>query len=60
MKFLLYGIAVAALLLGIVAMASGGYIFQQTVGAILVLVGTTSLGFSIVINRLERLYHKGE
>ena len=57
MKFVLYAIAVVAILFGVVVMVSGGYVFQQTVGAILVLIGTTSLGFSVVINRLERLYH---
>jgi len=60
MKFVLYVIAVAGLLFGVIVMASGGYVFQQTVGAILVLVGTTSLGFSVVINRLERLYHRND
>ena len=60
MKFVLYAIAVVGILVGVVIMASGGYVFQQTVGAILILVGTTSLGFSVVVNRLERLLHRDD
>ena len=60
MKFILYGVAAIAILIGVVTIVSGFGVFQQTAGLLLLLIGTTSLGFAAVIGRLEKLArHKG-
>ena len=55
MKWLLYAIASGAFLFGIGVIGAGPLVFQQTAGIILVLIGTTSLGFAVVVGRLDKI-----
>ena len=55
MKWTLYVIAVLGIVLGLVITFTGFGIFQSTAGLVLLLVGTSSLGFAVVVGRLDRL-----
>ena len=55
MKWVLYAIALASAFFGIIAMVSGAFVFQQTAGIIMLLIGSTSFGFWAVVGRLDRL-----
>lgn len=55
MKWLLYVIAALAILLGVIVIFGAFGVFQETAGLILLLVGTSSLGFAVVVGRLDKL-----
>ena len=44
MKWVLYATALASAFFGIIAMVSGAFVFQQTAGIIMLLIGSTSFG----------------
>ena len=60
MKWILYAVAVVAVLIGVLTTVSGFGVFQQTAGLILLLVGTTSFGFAAVIGKLDRIAKRSE
>lgn len=55
MKWLLYVIAALGILLGVIVIFGAFGVFQETAGLILLLVGTSSLGFAVVVGRLDKL-----
>ena len=55
MKWILYAVAVVALFVGIATTIAGPAVFQETVGSILLLIGTTSFGFAVVAGKLDKL-----
>lgn len=55
MKWLLYAVSVVTILIGIVILAGGGFIFQDIAGSIFILVGTTSFGFAVIAGKLDAL-----
>ena len=55
MKWVLYAVATVAIVLGFVVIFGAFGVFQETAGLIILLVGTSSLGFAVVVGRLDRL-----
>ena len=55
MKWILYAVSAITLFLGIGTVIAGPAVFQQTAGIVLLLIGTTSFGFAVVVSRLDKL-----
>ena len=55
MKWVLYAVSAAAILVGIIVMLGAVGVFQETAGAILMLIGTSSFGFAVVAGKLDTL-----
>ena len=55
MKLALYVVAAIGIVLGVIITFTGFGIFQSTAGLVLLLVGTSSLGFAVVLGRLDKL-----
>ena len=55
MKWILYAVSAITLFLGIGTTIASEAVFQQTAGIILLLIGTTSFGFAVVVGRLDQI-----
>ena len=55
MKWILYAASAITLSLSIGTTIADEAVFQQTAGIILLLIGTSTFGFAVVVSRLDRV-----
>ena len=60
MKWILYAVSAITLFLGIGTTAAGEAVFQQTAGIILLLIGTSTFGFAVVVGRIDKLLKRDQ